>query len=380
VGNCDGCERVKFGDVVRNVSETVADPVAAGVERAVGLEDLEPGKLALTSWASTREGFTFTRRFRAGQVLFGRRRAYQRKVSVPEFDGVCSGDIYVFEPSDTRLLPDLLPFIVQSKSFFEHALRTSAGSLSPRTKWTDLRNYEFELPGVDRQREISNLLWAADATRRSSAALLTSMRAARRVFVNANVTYEGADAQPLLGELLDVCQYGLSLAASEDGTIPLLRMNNVTAGSVDLSDLKQVTLSEAELESYRLADGDVLFNRTNSVDLVGRTGIYHGDGDVVFASYLIRLRPKQDLLPKYLNLFLNSDLGQNRVRARLTKGVSQANISGSSLKKVSIPLPPRAEQQRILDQVAILDGGIAAMKHQCTLGDHLYRGLLTELL
>ena len=109
-----------------------------GFERYVGLEHLDPGDLKIRRWGNVSDGTTFTNVFRAGQVLFGKRRAYQRKVAVADFDGVCSGDIYVFEPKNEHLLPELLPFICQTDGFFEHAVGTSAGSLSPRTNWDSL--------------------------------------------------------------------------------------------------------------------------------------------------------------------------------------------------------------------------------------------------
>ena len=95
---------------------------------------------------------TFTSVFQPGQVLFGKRRAYQRKVAVADFSGVCSGDIYVLETKDAHvLLPELLPFICQTDAFFDHAVGTSAGSLSPRTNWTSLADFEFALPTIDQQ-------------------------------------------------------------------------------------------------------------------------------------------------------------------------------------------------------------------------------------
>ena len=130
----EGWQMVEFGDLVRNVREAERDPLAAGLERYVGLEHIEPENLHIKEWGLIEEGTSFTQKFVKGQVLFGKRRAYQRKVAVAEFDGVCSGDILVFEPKDDRLLPGLLPFIVQSKGFFTNALRTSSGSLSPRTR------------------------------------------------------------------------------------------------------------------------------------------------------------------------------------------------------------------------------------------------------
>ncbi len=130
-------QRVRFGDVVENLNET-CNPVKEGIERFIGLEHLEPGSLHVKRWGDIADGTTFTRRVRSGQVLFGKRRAYQRKVAMAEFDAVVSGDIYILAPKNDRLLSDLLPFLCLSERFFQHAVGTSAGSLSPRTNWGSL--------------------------------------------------------------------------------------------------------------------------------------------------------------------------------------------------------------------------------------------------
>jgi hypothetical protein len=104
-----GWKRVRFGDVVENLNETERDPVGAGIERFIAMEHLEPGSLHIREWGNVADGTTFNRRCRPGQVLFGKRRAYQRKVAVAEFDAVVSGDIYVFAPKDDlvrRRVPD----------------------------------------------------------------------------------------------------------------------------------------------------------------------------------------------------------------------------------------------------------------------------------
>jgi len=162
----DGWTWVKFGDVVRNVNENSRNLEADGIDRVVGLDHLDPGSLTLVRWDNVTDlpdGTTFTRRFKAGHVLFGKRRAYQRKVAVPDFQGVCSGDILVFEPADERLLTEFLPYLVQSDGFFDYALGTSAGSLSPRTKWTELAKYEFALPPIDEQSQTATILYAAQS-------------------------------------------------------------------------------------------------------------------------------------------------------------------------------------------------------------------------
>ena len=154
-----GWRRVKFGDVVRLSKARSQDPLTDGFDHYVGLEHLEPGNLRIRSWGNVADGVTFTSVFQPGQVLFGKRRAYQRKVAVADFAGVCSGDIYVLETKDAQvLLPDLLPFICQTDAFFDHAVGTSAGSLSPRTNWTSLADFEFALPPMDEQKRLVELI------------------------------------------------------------------------------------------------------------------------------------------------------------------------------------------------------------------------------
>ena len=155
-----GWTKVAFGDVVRLSRERSRDPLSDGFERYIGLEHLDPEDLKIRRWGNVEDGTTFTSVFRAGQVLFGKRRSYQKKLAVPDFDGVCSGDIYVLEPKNEHLLPELLPFICQTDSFFDHAVGTSAGSLSPRTNWKSLAEYEFALPPLDEQRRIAEVLEA----------------------------------------------------------------------------------------------------------------------------------------------------------------------------------------------------------------------------
>jgi len=162
-----GWRKLKFGEVVRLSKARCVDPLSEGYERFVGLEHLEPGDLRIRRWGNVADGVTFTSIFKPGQVLFGKRRAYQRKVAVADFTGVCSGDIYVLESQDANvLLPELLPFICQTDAFFEHAVGTSAGSLSPRTNWTSLANFEFALPPLEEQRRFADILKEIESSSR----------------------------------------------------------------------------------------------------------------------------------------------------------------------------------------------------------------------
>jgi type I restriction enzyme S subunit len=160
-----GWTTVKFGDVVRQVKDKV-DAQTSGLSRYIAGEHMDTDDLRLRRWGEINDDYlgpAFHMRFKPGQVLFGKRRAYQRKVAVAEFSGVCSGDIYVFEPQDPAvLLPDLLPFICQTERFYQHAVGTSAGSLSPRTNWKQLAQYEFPLPPLAEQRRLAEVLWAVE--------------------------------------------------------------------------------------------------------------------------------------------------------------------------------------------------------------------------
>jgi len=388
---------VKFSSVITLSTSRTADPASAGIDRFVGLEHIEPENLHIRSWGLVADGTTFTNTFKSGQVLFGKRRAYQRKVAVADFDGVCSSDIYVFESKDPNvLLPELVPFICQSEGFYDFAVKTSAGSLSPRTNWSHLANYEFPLPPVDEQRRIADLLWAADDVISNNQDLLEKIyllkRTATHNFTRSSKTTkklkatdfgklpENWNVEPL-GNLLENVQYGLSKPLHEKGDYPVFRMMNIIDGKMAANDMKYIDLPDEEFETYKVNNGDILFNRTNSADLVGKLGIFDLVGNYVFASYLIRLVAKQDVvLPEYLNYYLNSDEGQRRISSFATPGVSQTNINASNLQRVLVPVPPIDEQMKIVSQLNQIDSSKEEIIGHIENSQKLKKQLLTKFL
>jgi len=132
----------------------------------VGLEHIEPYDMLLKNWDVNVET-TFTKEFHKGQIMFGRRRAYQHKACVATCDGICSGDITLIEPIEGMVYPDLLPFIVQNDDFFEHAIKGSNGALSPRVKWEHMANFEVNLPSLAEQKVLAEKLWAAYEVKQS---------------------------------------------------------------------------------------------------------------------------------------------------------------------------------------------------------------------
>ena len=170
---------VAFGDVVRLSKARSKNPESEGYRRVVGLEHLDPRDLCVRRWDDISNGTSFSSVFQPGQVLFGKRRAYQRKIAVADFAGVCSGDIYVLESCSDALMQELLPFICQTERFFEHAVGTSAGSLSPRTNWKNLAAFEFLLPPIQEQARLVEVLSAIQKSTESHLKLLEATRVAQ---------------------------------------------------------------------------------------------------------------------------------------------------------------------------------------------------------
>ncbi len=184
-----------------------------------------------------------------------------------------------------------------------------------------------------------------------------------------------------LGEVVNKFQYGISKRGEKKGSFPIIRMNNLQDGRVVAYPLQYVNLSEEEFVRFRLEKRDILFNRTNSFELVGKTALFELEGDYVFASYLIRLKVSTKYIePHFLNYLLNWEKTQNRLKRLASRAVSQANISASKLREFKIPLPPLPEQQQIAHILQAVDRRIEAEENRKQALEDLFRSLLHNLM
>src|SRR6266508_4118312 len=156
-----GWKHLPFGAFAESVNERV-EPANAAHEIYVGLDDLDSGDLHIRRWGKGSDVIGTKLRFRKGDIIFGRRRAYQRKLAVAEFDGICSAHAMAVRAKPDVVLPEFLPFLMMSDRFMNRAVEVSVGSLSPTINWTTLKLEEFALPPLDQQRRIAELLWALD--------------------------------------------------------------------------------------------------------------------------------------------------------------------------------------------------------------------------
>ncbi len=372
-----GRTKVAFGDVVRLCTERSSDPEADGFERYIGLEHLDPGELKVRRWGDLADGVTFTTVFRPGQVLFGKRRAYQRKVAVADFCGVCSGDIYVLEPKSDALLPELLPFICQTDAFFEHAVGTSAGSLSPRTNWESLASFEFTLPPIEEQRRAVRLL---ESTASTDVALWNAREGASRLLValQHELVEQSADWDRMT--VSDLCDsdaplcYGVVQPGDHDPSgVPLLRVCDIEASTIRTADLKRITPDlDASYRRSRVADGDVL---VSVVGTIGRVFVVTS-AEVGFniARAIARIRTDQ-CDPYYLAMYLRSPQVQRELTGESFE-TARKTLNLEALGQIEVPVAPRPLQAQWCRRISEVEKAIVALNARYTAVQHLRKSIV----
>ena len=369
-----GWRQVKFGDVVQLSKARSQDPLADGIERYVGFEHLEPGDLSIRSWGNVSDGVTFTSVFQPGQVLFGKRRAYQRKVAVADFGGVCSGDIYVLETKDpTVLLPELLPFICQTDAFFDHAVGTSAGSLSPRTNWTSLASFELPLPPASEQKPLTETFAAISEANAALRGLAQSFEDLQQAAIDDFFADGLSDDQTTLGteskakpgwscltgsELL---ANGLLLALQDgnhgsqyprsdelgDSGFPYIAASDIGEnGEIDLLRTRRIAPDRASaLRIPPALSGDVVLTHNATVGRVAILPPWQTPIVVSTSTTYYRTNPNE-----LSNVALAALMRSSLFRAQLASYMRQSTrnqVPITTQKRMQFLVPPLAEQRRI---------------------------------
>ena len=336
--------RVKLGDVAREHKETIKGDKSN--YPIVGLEHLIPENIRLTQWDLNKEN-TFTKIFRKGCVLFGRRRAYLKKAVYADFDGICSGDITVIEAIPEKILPELLPFVIQNDDLFDYAVGKSAGSLSPRVKWEHLKNYEFELPDIERQHELGKMLWSIVETKESYERLMAATdELVKSQFIEQMKIWETSN----LGT-----KYNL-------GDLTRIRTGKLDANAnVDKGRYPFFTCSREPLkiDSYSFDCECVLVAGNGELNVK----YYDGKFDAYQRTYIIESKDKGIVKVPYIYRFLINyvkDL-QDQAIGGIIKYIKMENLTNAQ-----IIVPSVEEQDKLLSFVAQSDkskfqvGGIAA--------------------
>lgn len=305
-----------------------------------------------------RDAGTSTFVFDQGNVLYAKLRPYLNKVVCPDEIGISTTEMVPLRPIGTVVDRRYLAYFLRSDTFVRFASQAVAGVKMPRVIMDKFWRYQVPLPALSEQRRIVEILDEADRLRRQRRE--TDAKVARILPALFHKTFGDPATNPMgwdkgcVGDVVIETQYGTSTRASENGTgIPVLRMNNIDiAGNLDLTDLKYVELSEKQGEKYRLVVGDILFNRTNSRELVGKTGLWRGEFEAVPASYLIRVRvDRTKVLPEYLWAHMNSPFVKSLLFGKSRRAIGMANINARELRALPIVIPPIPVQESFVEQL-----------------------------
>jgi len=345
-----GWTQVAFGDVVRQV-RNVVDPNESGLERFVAGEHMGTDDLRIRRWGVVGEGYlgpAFHMRFKPGHVLYGSRRTYLRKVAVADFEGITANTTFVIESRDSAiLLPELLPFIMQTDSFHEHSIRESKGSVNPYVNFSDLTWYEFDLPPVEEQRRIVEVLGAAEhhgeALRRLSDANASLLQSTIDQAFLGNIGKSSTDTRqtspigdlPItweLRQLSDVCTKIVDGVHKRpdyvDSGVQFLTIENLNRGpGIDFTETRFVTPADhAEFcKRTRPERGDVLVSKDGTL---GVARVIETDTQFSIFVSIALLKPRRDMLDSwFLRYYFDSTIFKRRLAAK---------VSGSALKHIHL--------------------------------------------
>jgi restriction endonuclease S subunit len=387
-----GWRMVKFGDIAQNVAVRV-EPADAKTDVYVGLEHLDPSTLHLRQWGHPSDVTGQKLAFKKGDVIFGRRRAYQRKLAVAEFDGICSAHAIVVRAKPKMILPEFLPFFLQSDMFMERAIEISVGSLSPTINWKTLKVQEFPLPPLDEQKRIAEILWAADEAVEKYVkvghALVSQKQALIARHMPSDVPFRSLRKGIIPGisasKLKDVCK------KITDGThqpppfskngIPFLLISNVSHGEVNWNVTKWITKETyAQLTKTTKPEvGDILYTVVASY---GDAVLIDWDHPFSFQRHIAIIKPNRALLDgKFLCHFLKSVLGKKQAEI-YAEGLAQKTITLKSLGQFCVPTPPIQVQKAICAELDIIDQSISKCQETLTscraMSEKARNALITE--
>jgi type I restriction enzyme S subunit len=266
----------------------------------------------------------------------------------------------------------------------------------PSIRKSEIERYKISLPPVQEQKRIGSILSTVDDAIQKTNEIVAKTQQLKKGLMQqllsrgiGHTKLKQTDMGEIpeewevvqLSDVLTICQYGLSVQLHERGRFPILRMNNFGDGLVIPSDLKYADINPELFDQFRLQKEDLLFNRTNSYDLVGKIGVFLLDGDYAFASYLIRLRVDSERAdPLFINYYLNTEHSQNLLKNLATRGVSQTNINATNLKTISVSLPPLEEQRRIVSIISSTHDKVVKERQRTAELQKLKKGLMQVLL
>jgi len=298
------------------------------------------------------------------------------------------------------IFPTFLQYMLNSKSIQRVIYSKAAGTTLQYIGINSISKIKIPFPDISEQQKIASILSNVDSLIQQTQTIIEQTQKLKKGLMQKLLT-KGIDHTKFkkvkwfygkeieipeeweilqLEKILLITQYGLSSELISEGKYPIFRMNSIENGFIVNKDMKFIDLDDKTFEDYRLEKGDLLFNRTNSLYLVGKIGIFLLDGDYTFASYLIRLRTNERANPMFLNYYLNSSAAQIRIKSLATPAVAQTNVNATNLKSMIVPVPSLLEQKKISNILSNFDFRIADLESRKSKLETLKKGLMQKLL
>lgn len=386
-----GWRRVRFGDVVRQCKEK-ADPETSGLKRYIAGDHMDTDDLRLRRWGEIGSGYlgpAFHMRFRTGQVLYGSRRTYLRKVAVAEFDGICANTTFVLESKNPDvLLPEFLPFIMQTDSFNEFSVKNSKGSVNPYINFSDLEKFEFSVPPADEQRRILAIMNAveevAEKLRQADIELhfLRASLAIERFSKHSSRDLTSCAELISRGSLtLQTGPFGTVLKASayRDQGVPIINPVNMKDGRLEIDTGPFIGLEDwRRLEKYWMKPGDMLIGRKG--DMSNLIYVLPEYDKYLIGSDTIRFRVNStEIIPRYFFHFLRSEVTQNWIQGQ-AYGTVMPGINEKILGRLKFHVASNAEQEEIANEFDAIETARAELRRRLMEAKSLKKKTLSDAL
>lgn len=355
-----GWRQVKFGDVVRQCKER-SDPDTSGLERYIAGDHMDTDDLRLRRWGEIGSGYlgpAFHMRFRPGQVLYGSRRTYLRKVAVADFEGICANTTFVLEATNpNELLPEFLPFLMQTEAFNAFSVRNSKGSVNPFINFSDLARFEFALPPSEEQHRFVLLLQAIEENFVALDEACASTSALQWSRLDAALNAVSEDYLHPVEELVKTApRNGLSPKVNaENRGFPTLSIGSVRDGLVVTEgNIKYAEVTSEQAHAFALKPNDVLVVRGNgNKRLTGKCGVVvNAPTGCFYPDLLIRLQFNEKVIrPEFAAMQWNSPSVHKLLisRAKSTNGIWK--INGGDIRQHTLKVPPIEQQDALLEEL-----------------------------
>ena len=371
-------ERHKFDDIAFN-SVAKKKPTAEDATHYIGLEHIDPGSFVVSRWGGDVAPIGEKLLMKKGDLLFGKRRAYQRKVAIAPFDGIFSAHGMVLRPKTDVVDEKYFPFFIASDQFMDMAVKISVGGLSPTINWKTLKECEFDLPPIERQRELANLLWAANDLKESYKKAISAtdemLKAKFRDAIDPLVM--GGHVLPLddfVDDTRPIC-YGILMPGEEvEGGVPVVKVRDYPNGEVLIDQLIHTSHEiDEEFRRSRLRPGDLLISIRGSVGRMTEIPVELNNANITQDT--ARLTIKASFDRDYVRTVLESTPIQQELRKN-TRGVAIKGINIGFLRKLLLPCADIKMQHELGELARKARLAKSALKKSIADIDQVMKGLI----